>query len=115
MGKGEEPFSGEFERGLGWARGDGSDRRVHATFPDATLVQVSSDGQHVAYQEGDNVYVAPLPLLATGHEGMRLDRKTPAFTITSASLDGGMYPPSRVVNTRQDGNATKHLVSRLHT
>src|SRR5262249_49940403 len=90
--KGEGPSGAKIVTGLLSVQKDGSDRRVHATFPNATVVQVSLDGQQVAYEEGDNVYVAPLPLAATGPEGIRLDRKTPVFTIKPASLDGGMYP-----------------------
>jgi len=94
---------------------DGADRRVHATFPNATVVQVSPDGAQVAYQEGDNVYVAPLPLPAVGPEGVRLDRKTPVFPITPASLDGGMYPRWRDVSTVEYGNASKYFVYHTDT
>jgi len=115
MVKGEDPFGGKVETDLVSVQRDGSDRRVHATFPDATLVQISADGQRVAYQEGDNVYVAPLPLLATGQEGIKLDRKTAAFTITPASLDGGVYPRWRDANTIEYANANKYFVYHLDT
>src|SRR2546430_11468146 len=65
--------------------------------------------------EGDNVYVAPLPLLATGQEGIKLDRKTAAFTITPASLDGGVYPRWRDANTIEYANANKYFVYHLDT
>src|SRR5262249_15778043 len=58
--KGEGPSGAKMVTDLISVQKDGSDRRVHATFPNATVVQVSLDGQQVAYEEGDNVYVAPL-------------------------------------------------------
>ena len=67
--KGTGPFDAKSVTDLVSLQIDGSDRRVHATFPNATLVQVSPNGQQVAYQEGDNVYVAPCPLNVSGQEG----------------------------------------------
>jgi len=113
--KGEGPFGGKSVTDLISVQRDGSDRRVHGTFPNTFVVQVSSDGQHVAYQEGDNVYVAPLPLAATGAEGIRLDRKAAAFTIQPASLDGGMYPRWRDASTVEYGSASKYFVYHLDT
>ena len=113
--KGDGPFGAKSVTDLVSVQEDGSDRRVHATFPYATLVQISSDGQRVAYQEGDNVYLAPLPLGATGQEPIRLDRKTPAFTIKPVSLDGGMYPRWRDATTIEYGNASKYFVYHTDT
>ncbi len=113
--KGDGPFGTKSVTDLVSVQEDGSDRRVHATFPYATLVQISSDGQRVAYQEGDNVYLAPLPLGATGQEPIHLDRKTPAFTIKPVSLDGGMYPRWRDATTVEYGNAGKYFVYRTDT
>jgi Tol biopolymer transport system component len=113
--RGEGPFGGRSVTDLVSVQRDGSDRHVHATFPYATDVQVSPDGQQVAYQEGDNVYVAPLPIAATGPEGIRLDRKTPAFTIKPASLDGGAYPHWRDNTTVEYGSASKYFVYHTDT
>jgi len=108
--KGEGPFGAKTVTDLVSIQPNGSDRRLHATLPNATLVQVSPNGQLVTYQEGDNVYVAPLPLDVTGQEAIRLDRKTPVFTIKPASLDGGMYPRWRDAATLEYGNANKYFV-----
>jgi Tol biopolymer transport system component/imidazolonepropionase-like amidohydrolase len=113
--KGNGPFDGKTVTDLLSVQRDGSDRRVHATFINATLAQVSPDAQHVAYQEGDNVYIAPLPLNVTGQEAVRLDRKAPVFKITPASLDGGMYPHWRDAATVEYGNASKYFVYHLAT
>jgi Tol biopolymer transport system component len=114
--KGEGPFGAKSVTDLVSVQKDGSDRRVHATFPYATLVQVSASGQQVVYEEGDNVYVAPLPLDATGQEPIRLDRsKAPVFTIKPASLDGGMYPHWRDATTIEYGNANKYFLYHTDT
>ena len=42
-------------------RPDGTERRIHLSLPHADEVVPSPDGRWVAFQEGDNVYVAPLP------------------------------------------------------
>jgi len=108
--KGDGPFDGKPVLDLVSTLKDGTDRRLHATIPYAMQAQVSPDGQQVVYQAGDNIYVAPLPLNATGQEGVRLDRKAPVFTITTASLDGGMYPHWRDDATVEFGNANKYFV-----
>jgi Tol biopolymer transport system component len=113
--KGEGPFGAKTVTDLVSIQQNGSDRRVHVTLPNATLVQVSPNGQLVTYQEGDNVYVAPLPLDVTGQEAIRLDRKTPVFTIKPASLDGGMYPRWRDAATLEYGNANKYFLYHTDT
>ncbi len=111
--RGQGPFDGKSITDFVSVQMDGSDRRVHASFPHATIVQISPNGQQLAYQEGDNVYVAPLPLNVTGQEAIRLDRSAPTFTIKAASLDGGMYPRWRDAATIEYGCASKYFV--FHT
>jgi Tol biopolymer transport system component len=94
---------------------DGSDRRIHATFPNTSVIQLSPDGQNVAWAEGDNVYLAPMPLYATGAEAIRFDRKAAAFSIKPASLDGGMYPRWHDAASVEYGNANKYFVYHLGT
>ena len=88
--RGQGPFDGKSVTDLVSVQKDGTDHRVHANFPYATIVQVSPDSKQVAYQEGDNVYVAALPLGVTGQEAIRIDRTAPVFSVRAASLDGGM-------------------------
>ncbi|MGB7281055.1 MAG: amidohydrolase family protein [Candidatus Acidiferrum sp.] len=113
--QGAGPFDGKTVSELVSVRIDGSDRRVHATFPYATLVQISPNGQQVAYQEGDNVYLAPLPLNVTGQQGILLDRQAPAFAIVPVSLDGGMYPRWRDSATIEYGDGNKYFVYHTRT
>ncbi len=113
--KGDSPFNGKVVTDLVSIQKDGTDRRVHATFNNTMVVQISPDTQHVAFQEGDNIYIAPLPLPSTGQESVRFDRKAPVFKITPASLDGGMYPKWRDSATIEYGNASKYFVYHLDT
>jgi len=113
--KGDSPFSTKVLTDLISVQKDGSDRRTHASFTNATMVQLSADGLQVAYQEGDNVYVAPLPLSVTGQESIKFDRKAPVFTIKPASLDGGAYPHWRDTNTIEYGSANKYFVYHVNS
>jgi WD40 repeat protein len=113
--KGEGFGGGKSATDLVSVRIDGSDRRVHATFPHATIAQVSPDGRQVAFQEGDNVYFAPLPLNVTGQTAITLDRKPPVFTIKAASLDGGMYPRWRDAATIEYGDGNKYFIYHTDT
>jgi len=64
----------------------------------------------VAYEEGDNVYVAPLPLNATGDQAVSLDKKMPAMPVKAASQDGGLFPRWRDPNTVEFGVGNKYSV-----
>lgn len=68
---------------------DGGDRRVHATLPDADEAAVSPDGQWAAVQEGDNVYVLPIPAAGTGAAAPRIDKRRGRLPVTQASREGG--------------------------
>jgi Tol biopolymer transport system component len=76
-------------------RADGSDRRVHATLPFADEVTLSPDGAWVAFQEGDNVYVAPFPYGAIGAEPLELDKRDGKVPVRQISTEGGLYPTWR--------------------
>ena len=96
-------------------RADGSDRQSHAVFPNANDAVVSPDLAYVAYEEGDNVYVAPLPLNATGQEAIHLDRKAAPVSIKPASLDGGLFPRWRDAKSVEYGSSNKYFVYHLDT
>ncbi|MFN8060772.1 MAG: amidohydrolase family protein [Vicinamibacterales bacterium] len=68
---------------------DGLDRRVHAVFPDADEAVPSPDGQHLAVQEGDNVYVMPLPLQGTGGTPVRIEKRHGRLPVEPVSRQGG--------------------------
>ena len=73
-------------------RMDGSDLRVHATIPFGDEFVVSPGGNRVAFQEGDNVFWAPLPPGGTGGGPIGLKKKGAPVPVTQLTTDGGLYP-----------------------
>ena len=72
---------------------DGRDRQVHVVLNDADEAAVSPDGQRLAFQEGDNVYLMPFPTLGTGESRVRIDkRKRPPAG--DADLERGRQLPA---------------------
>ncbi len=101
---------------LASVRVDGSDRRVHARFPFADDVTPSPDGRHIAFQEGDNVYLAAFPLRvgpfeAPGGEGEPpwLDRRDAAFPVEALSETGGLFPRWRGPGEIEFGSADRYF------
>jgi Tol biopolymer transport system component len=91
-------------------RQDGSSREVHARFANATDAELSPDGSRVAFEEGDNIYVAPLPMNVTGDQAVSLDRKAPATPVKAAREDGGLFPHWRDGNTVEFGSSNTYVV-----
>jgi Tol biopolymer transport system component len=96
-------------------RNDGSDWQVHATFPYANQVALSPDLAQIAYEEGDNVYVAPLPLGTTGQASVKFDRRAAQLPIKPTNPDGGLFPRWRDKQTVEFGSANKYFVYHTDT
>ncbi len=88
---------------------DGSDRREHLKFHFADEIVPSPDGKQVAFQEGDNVYVAPFPYNASGKDPIEIDKKKGAVPVTQVSHEGGLYPGWLDETTLEYGSATRHF------
>ena len=73
-------------------RADGSDRRVHLTFPFADEAAPSPDGRFVAFSEGDNVHVTALPWPGAGKAAPHLERRKASLPVWTITRDGGMFP-----------------------
>ena len=86
---------------------DGSDKRTHATFSYADEVVVSPDGTRVAFQEGDNVFVAPLPRGGAGADPIHIEKRGGALPVTELTTDGGLYPAWSDAGTLTFGSATR--------
>src|SRR5690606_10021108 len=83
---------------------DGLDERTHVLIPDADEAVVSPDGRRVAFQAGDNVYVAALPWNGTGTDTMTVDRKRGRFPVETLSRGGGLFPRWRDAATVEFGS-----------
>ncbi|MEQ9398644.1 MAG: hypothetical protein RJQ04_05700 [Longimicrobiales bacterium] len=86
---------------------DGTDRRVHLVLPDADEIVVAPDGRHAAFNEGDNVFLVPLPP-ATGGRPIVLDKKNGTLPVTPLSTEGGIFPSWRDAGTVQFGSGTRY-------
>ena len=71
-------------------RPDGSDRVVHARIANAGDAAVSPDGRWVAFSQGFNAYLAPLP--AGGSAGVVpfIDRRGATLPVTTITTEGGI-------------------------
>ncbi len=88
-------------------RPDGTDMRAHLTFPFADEITVSPDGKWVAFQESDNVWVAPFPYAGTGGSPLRIDRNRPRLPATRLTAQGGLFPTWRNDSTLDYGSADR--------
>lgn len=88
---------------LASVRLDGSDHRVHMTMPFADEIIPSPNRDYVAFNEGDNVYLVPMPA-GTGEDPVHIEKKRGALPVTKLSTEGGLYPRWRDANTVEFGS-----------
>jgi Tol biopolymer transport system component len=94
---------------------DGSDKQTHLTFPAADEMVPSPDGQYVAFQEGDNVYLTSLAWGGTGANPMSVEKRRGAFPVTQLSRDGGIFPRWRDSRTLEWGSGNRFFVYHVET
>ncbi|MBK6456236.1 MAG: hypothetical protein IPF87_09170 [Gemmatimonadetes bacterium] len=68
---------------------DGKDRREHLTFPAADEMVPSPDGEWIAFQEGDNVYVAPMAYGGVGADAQRIEKRRGQFRLPRSRATAG--------------------------
>lgn len=68
--------------------------RIHALFDYADEAAISPDGSHIAFLEGDNVYLAPYPYNSAGGDPVRIVKKKNqgVLPVRQLSTTGGLYP-----------------------
>ena len=88
---------------------DGSDRQEHLRFPSADEIVPSPGGQWVAFQEGDNVYVAPMAWGGIGGEPQRVEKRRGDFPVTALTSDGGLFPRWRNDTTLEYGSGPNYF------
>ncbi len=99
--------------GLSSVRPDGLDHRVHATFPLADEIVVSPDLRWVAFNEGDNIYLVPLPPVGTGGTPPHVVKGRGLFPVRTLSREGGMFPRWRDAETVEFGSGTRYFAHHV--
>lgn len=94
---------------------DGTDRREHISLPNADEIVPSPDGKWVAFEEGDNVFVAALPWQGTGAEPLALNKRRGSVPVNPVSLEGGLFPRWRNATTVEFGSGNKHFSYNVET
>lgn len=94
---------------------DGSDKQEDLSFPSADEIVPSPTGEFVAFQEGDNVYVAPMAYNGIGGEAQRIEKRRGQFPVTQLSRDGGLFPRWRDKNTLEYGSGERFFVHHMET
>ncbi|MGE0442139.1 MAG: amidohydrolase family protein [Gemmatimonadales bacterium] len=88
---------------------DGTDRKIHANVRNAEDVVVSPDGRWVAFNQGNNVYLAPLPPGGSGDQVPLIAKVGGAFTARPLSAEGGLYPRWRSASVVDFGSANRAM------
>jgi hypothetical protein len=73
-------------------RPDGSDRRVHARVANGGDAVVSPDGRWLAFTQGMNTYLAPLPENVAAGAPPVINRRGGDFATVTLSAEGGIDP-----------------------
>ncbi len=109
------PDGGETVTALMSVRRDGSDRRIHATIPFGDEFVVSPGGDRVAFQEGDNVFWAPLPPGGAGGGPLALTKEGAPVPVTRLTTEGGLYPSWRTNDELEYGSGARFYVHDVAT
>ena len=93
-------------------RPDGLDIRAHMVLEAVDEASPSPDGRSLAFQRGDNMFLAPLPWPGIGGEPLRLPVEKPSMVVRRLSLDGGNFPNWVDAHTLEWGSATGYFRHR---
>lgn len=87
---------------------DGGDRREHMELPAADEITPSPDGRWVAFQEGDNAFVVPMPWMGAGDERIRIDKRNGTLPVRALSTEGGLFVRWRSASVVEFGSGTTY-------
>ena len=82
---------------------DGSNKKVHLTFRDAEQIALSPDGQRLAFQEGENIYLLAFADASVG----TIDKASPG--VKRLSFDGGINPRWRSSTALEFGYGQRYF------
>jgi hypothetical protein len=94
---------------------DGSDPRESLSLPFADEIVPSPDGKWAAFNEGDNVYVVPLPADGRAGQAVDLEKKRGSMPVTQISKEGGIYPHWRDNATVEFGSGARYIAYNVTT
>lgn len=91
--------------------------RVHVRINYADEASISPDGSHLAFLEGDNVYLAPIPYNETGGKPVLVtkDEKATLLPTKALSTQGGLYPNWRDGKTVEFNSANVYYSYDIDT
>ncbi len=111
-----EGEDGDARTDLRSVRLDGLDKRTHSTLPYADEAVLSPDGNWLAFEEGDNVYLTAVPPNGIGGKPLELEREEkPVWTITPLSHEGGNFPRWVTATKLAFGSADKVFAYDVET
>lgn len=90
-------------------RPDGFDGRTHMILEAVDEAAPSPDGKWLAFQRGDNAFLAPLPWPGMAGEPLRLTAAQPTVIAQRLTLDGGDFPNWANANTVEFGSANRYF------
>ena len=96
-------------------RADGTDKQEHLSFPAADEIVPSPNGDYVAFQEGDNVYLASIAWGGIGGAAQRIEKRRGQFPVTQLTRDGGLFPRWRDARTLEYGSGPRYYVHHVET
>lgn len=91
--------------------------RIHARFDFADEAVIAPDGGHVAFLEGDNVYVSPLPYGQARAKPITISKYVDraVLPVKQLSTTGGLFPNWRDSGTLEFGSASTYYVHDVQT
>ncbi|MEO8449134.1 MAG: amidohydrolase family protein [Gemmatimonadota bacterium] len=96
-------------------RMDGSDRKAHVRINNSDDAMVSPDGKSVAFAQGMDVFVAPLPVGGSGGTAPQINKNGGALPVTRLSSEGGIYPRWRTAEVIDFGSGNRFFTHNLTT
>jgi hypothetical protein len=92
---------------------DGLDARTHMMLEAVDEAAPSPDGQWLAFQRGDNMFLAPLPWPGMAGEPVGLTVEKPALIARRLSLEGGNFPNWVGSRILEWGSANRYFRHRI--
>jgi len=92
---------------------DGIDARTHMMLEAVDEAAPSPDGEWLAFQRGDNMFLAPLPWPGMAGEPVSLTVAQPAILAQRLSLEGGNFPNWVGARILEWGSANRYFRHRM--